>query len=124
MNEAIRRQLVDVMMKSTARHENGVCIVYTGYNQHGYGMIRKTIGGKFFRIYTHQLAKFHQLHINAIPAGLVSSHLCHNKACINPDHIIFEEQLVNNQRNSCKNEGRCKIIHLDQNGNRLPDCLF
>ncbi len=32
------------------------------------------------------------------PAGLVHSHLCHNKLCVNPDHIIYETQSENLRR--------------------------
>jgi len=35
------------------------------------------------------------------------SHLCHNKACFNPDHLVNEGGDANNDRNMCK---KLKII--------------
>lgn len=111
------------MAQKVVQHANGSCHMYTGYHQHGYGMIRKTINGKSYKIYVHQLAKLHQLNLISVPAGLVTSHLCHNKSCVNPNHINFETQGINNNRNMCRNEGIC-FQHHDEIGNLLPNCIF
>jgi len=50
-----------------------------------------------------------------------ASHLCHNKRCLNPDHLIFESGKNNKRRNvcPCMVEGKliCPYIH---NG---PACI-
>lgn len=39
--------------------------------------------------------------------GLVASHLCHNALCVNPDHIVCEQQWINHERTRCLVES-CK----------------
>ena len=34
--------------------------------------------------------------------GKVASHLCHNANCFNPNHLVCESQILNWQRNHCK----------------------
>jgi hypothetical protein len=36
-----------------------------------------------------------------------ASHLCHNRNCWNPDHIVVESVLTNNQRKGCPGDVRC-----------------
>ena len=45
-----------------------------------------------------------------------ASHLCHNKLCINSEHLNLERRGINNQRNWCKNEGTCSGHGTE------PDC--
>lgn len=35
-----------------------------------------------------------------------ASHLCHNPACVNPDHLVFESGEVNKTRGCCKMFGQ------------------
>lgn len=35
------------------------------------------------------------------PSGCVASHLCHNAQCINPHHLVWENQSLNVLRNTC-----------------------
>ena len=35
------------------------------------------------------------------------SHKCHIHLCVNPDHLVFEPQPVNNSRDACKNKDVC-----------------
>lgn len=35
------------------------------------------------------------------------SHLCHNKDCVNPNHLIYEPQWKNLKRNFCGDSGKC-----------------
>jgi hypothetical protein len=36
-----------------------------------------------------------------------ASHLCHNKSCINPDHLVWEPNWANRQRDGCLGKGNC-----------------
>ena len=36
-----------------------------------------------------------------------ASHLCHNHACINIDHLVFEHELLNFARRKCAQSGEC-----------------
>ena len=40
-------------------------------------------------------------HNNMQPLGLHTSHLCHQKSCFNPDHLISESASANNCRKDC-----------------------
>ena len=61
---------------------SGECHIWTGArNNFGYGQIR--INGKLY--YAHRLA-FELAH-GPISNGFVIDHTCHNKSCVNPQHI-------------------------------------
>lgn len=58
----------------------------------GYGKIR--IGGRAGR--PHQAHRVsYELNVGDIPDGLHIDHVCHNKACVNPDHL----RLTTNKQN-------------------------
>jgi len=40
----------------------------------------------------------------------VASHLCHNKSCTNPDHLIWEPNWANRQRDGCLGGAAC--VHV------------
>lgn len=40
------------------------------------------------------------------------SHLCHNKICVNVDHLNLEPHSVNSERTHCKLQGRCTRCHF------------
>lgn len=35
------------------------------------------------------------------------SHLCHNRLCVNVQHLSYEPHSINNNRLVCKNDGEC-----------------
>lgn len=46
------------------------------------------------------------------------SHLCHNRLCVNPEHLSPEPHSINNNRLVCKNDGDCHGHH------GYKDCLL
>ena len=62
----------------------------------------------------HQLALF--LKLNGSDMSIESwcegddeaSHLCHVRACYNPEHIVLESHEINQQRNACSAEKKCR----------------
>lgn len=52
------------------------------------------------------------------PPSLDCSHLCHNRLCINPDHLSLEPHGINMQRVNCMSEGVCRQ-HVN-----YPPCLI
>jgi len=56
-----------------------------------------------------ELVHTHTLVVDSgVPANRVDlSHLCHNKNCVNPDHLVFELNTINQARVLCAETGRC-----------------
>lgn len=65
-----------------------------GTNNHGYG--RLTIGGQ--QAFVHRLALVAKIGRHIDPA-MTASHLCHDKLCCNPKHILEESMKANIARN-------------------------
>lgn len=117
--------LHEAVLRQSEPAPNGGCLLYTGQiATNGYGLVRKTIGGTRYQVYAHQLMLFHQLGLNSLPVGMVSSHLCHNRLCIATAHLILEPSGHNLQRNACLNDGSCKGNHRDYLGYPAPNCIF
>lgn len=103
------------------------CVNWQGcVDRDGYGTKRITWpNGSCSLERTHRLSFMlhHKLLRNEIPrlndAGLELdvSHLCHNKACINPLHLVLEPHSVNVSRTYCVVRGSCC-------GEHNPACLF
>ena len=74
------------------------CHVFTGSNQNGYPSLSR--GHAKSKIKVHMLSYF--IANGAYPnSDQVVSHLCHNKMCINKDHLIIESISMNSRRNGC-----------------------
>jgi hypothetical protein len=60
------------------------CWIWKGAirNEDGYGAIK--VDGKTISVHRYSYEK----HKGEIPKGMLVSHRCHNKLCVNPDHLI------------------------------------
>lgn len=54
-------------------------------NGNGYRRYRKKENGKFTGFYLH--IESYKMHKGEIAEGLVVRHICHNRACFNPEHL-------------------------------------
>lgn len=71
------------------------CWNWTGNKQHqGYGVMRNGID-RSGRIAAHRLS--YMLHYGPIEAGLLVDHICHNKSCVNPNHLRSATAKQNNE---------------------------
>ena len=70
-------------------------------------------------VLVHRLVYFicHPSDVNRA-AGLEVSHLCHNKSCVNPDHLLLESRTLNRNRKKC-NKWKCCTGHALK-----KDCLI
>lgn len=81
------------------------CWVWTGgRNQYGYGAFY--LGGKMRAV--HRVA--YEWLVGPIPAGLVLDHLCNERRCVNPAHLLPSTQR-NNVRRAMARMGACRRGH-------------
>lgn len=74
--------------------EEGQCIVWTGNTDgRGYGSIKRRKGDQCNRIGVHRLA--YAMHVAPIQSNLSIMHLCDNKLCVNPHHLVMGTQKAN-----------------------------
>ncbi len=104
--------------------ENGQesgCILWKGTLKDGYGIIRKKLSCCKERVSLrcHRLTYilFHRPGWEEME-NLDVSHLCHEKTCINIDHLSLERHTINNNRLRCKKKDDC-IGHVDKS-----DCVL
>ena len=67
------------------------CRVYgsSSNKQQKYIRVKKCIGpSQYIRAYVYQVALLNKLGCLKLPEGHETPHLCHNKQCINMDHLI------------------------------------
>jgi hypothetical protein len=73
------------------------CWTWTGYvTDTGYGRPRYRVDGKQYFLRAHRLA--YEFLIGPIPDGLILDHTCHQRACVNPDHLrpVTDKQNIEN----------------------------
>lgn len=103
----------------------GECILWTGStDRHGYGKKKvKWPEGDQKVERVHRVAYMLNTRLVSLPhsdasgAFLDVSHICHNKLCINPDHLVLETHLANMSRIHCHYSGVCSLEHS-------PACFF
>lgn len=88
------------LLLSKTRAENK-CLIWTGSTGHnGYGKTKRR--GKYYR--AHRLAW--ELTYGAVPEGMMLDHTCHNRACINVEHLRTVTNQQNQMNRSGANSGR------------------
>lgn len=77
-------------------------------DRNGYGILRMTINRKRISFSVHRLAfyVFHKDERHLRPKFHVY-HICHQKLCINIEHLSYEEAKVSSQRNRCRINNEC-----------------
>jgi len=74
------------------------CWLWQGSTQNGYPSV--SIGHGRSKLKMHILAAY--IRGGKLPdPGEVASHLCHNKLCVSPLHIVVESIAANNSRKGC-----------------------
>jgi hypothetical protein len=112
------------------------CMLSTKASGHSNGYIRINLRNTRSRIngaglincspYLHQVAVIAKGRLNTLRAagqagGHQVSHLCHNEACFNPEHVIVESAALNKARASCQGQKIVRFYHLDDGQNVRRD---
>ena len=124
---AVIRELYEEILeqKRLSVVNGGQCVLWTGGLKRGYGRITKKINGYKHDLFVHQVVWMAtQSPTQTSTNGKKISHLCHEKRCINRQHIVVEPMSVNNKRRECnrKKECQCKKnghFDIDSNGDRV-----
>ena len=103
---------------------NSQCLIYNEdpVRRDGYIYIKIRRGRKVKSASVQRVCAM--IHNGTLELGKVdASHLCHNKLCVNPNHISLESRATNCSRKSCVLAGVC-LRHPKGDGTFYPDCLL
>ena len=84
--------------------KNGDCLLYGVVGQYHGLKVRHFGPGRVIWIYVHRLALLKKMDIVDIPKDIEASHFCHEKACVNTNHIVAEPRHIDMSRIPCMNE--------------------
>lgn len=73
------------MKKQIMTKKAGACFECVSHLPGDDGYPRATVGGKRDRVHRHAFRKFK----GEIPSGMIVRHICDNRKCCNPDHLIL-----------------------------------
>lgn len=101
---------------------NGSCIIWQGATKGSipgnYGVMNITfLDGKRSVMHTHRIRMSIEKR-TIIDKQYDVSHLCHNRQCVNIEHLSEEPHYVNNNRQHCKALGECTEHHP------YPKCML
>jgi len=74
------------------------CWLWTGATTAKYGVFRINGGNSVAHRVSYQWAK------GEIPEGVQLDHMCHNRSCVNPDHLRFSDWETNGQNRVSANK--------------------
>ncbi|VXB24238.1 HNH endonuclease signature motif containing protein [Citricoccus sp. K5] len=77
--------------------KSGKCWIWTGAKYNGYGVFRIDSAARLAHRVSYKWAK------GDIPDGEQLDHMCHNRACVNPDHVRFADHALNGQNRASAN---------------------
>jgi len=89
----------------------GGCILYDGNSGNGRGYVQLSRETSRPIFWAAKQRKLIATHVALASAGHLkptnmrrpqASHLCKTKACVNPEHLVWEEEEVNQSRDNCK----------------------
>lgn len=85
----------------------------------GYGQMMRYVDGKKMPGYAHRIS--YEIHHGPIPEDTVIDHICHNKSCVNPDHLRAISHRGNLENKGCLNSNNtsgARGVHWDADRNQ------
>lgn len=79
-------------------HKTDSCWLWTGATYNGYGIFRQDGKAQLAHRVLHRWTK------GPIPDGIQLDHMCHNRSCVNPDHVRFSDWETNGQNRASANK--------------------
>ena len=117
--QEFNRQLAIIDLTGDARRTPRGCLIWPGEVK-GYSYARFAFPGRPKKRFTrHTLIKVIAIGLFEVPDGLEGSHLCGNRLCLNPEHVVLESHAINKERQECSNDGICKPVFA-----HVPRCLL
>ena len=97
--------------------------LYHGKDGSDYGKVTLTLRGVKFGFRRHQLALYLKMvdegrDLSEWSGGREASHLCHKRRCFNPSHIVLEDHGINQARETCAKDRKCR------GHGESPSCIF
>lgn len=107
--------IFDMLSKQIAANSaaplDTTCILWTGplTSDKLYGLLsyKDPKTNLWRKKHVHRVALMVKLRRLEIPKELDASHLCHNRMCVNAEHLALEPHAVNNNRQHCRSLGKC-----------------
>jgi hypothetical protein len=104
-----RPKIIATFHKNTKVLDNG-CIIWTKMvNEHGYGQMGIALKQKTHAVFVHRFAWALKNGMDSLPIGgqqkgdrMVLNHICHNRICVNVNHLEVVLQSENNSRKKRK----------------------
>ena len=114
MDKAFVQKYWQKLRQNSALSLNGQCVLWSGWtDKDSYGRINVKIENQWKTTGVHILAFIlgNNVSLESI-AGNDISHLCHNRSCVQPNHLSCESRDTNHSRTACVNTNmRSCLLH-------------
>lgn len=123
-----QRQKIMTRVSAKCEATGSNCLMWTkATNSSGYPQMRITMPDGSYKLVLVSRVVFaftHDMILGGAPnIRMHMSHLCHERLCLFPGHIVLEPLEVNNDRRTCMSRRFCHGFHNWQ-GENYPSCIF
>lgn len=95
--------------KNKIKKENGCWLWTSTLNWKGYGRFMICQNGLTYQPHAHRVS--YLIHYGNIPKVMTVHHKCHNKKCVNPEHLELKTNLENIMEGNCWSAVNARKTH-------------